>query len=123
MKKLEHTLLTEKFTLVFHENEDDVKCNAPNRFKVYEVGPVDENTKPLAQIDFQEGACKERGANGVANEDVLHMVLARLNAFQASEFACRENEMAATRIEEALLWLRKRTLARERRGVEGTHEV
>ena len=33
------------------------------------------------------------------------------------------NIVAATKIEEALLWLRKRTMGRENRGVEGTHEV
>lgn len=34
---------------------------------------------------------------------------------------CRENSMAITKLEEALLWLRKRTMGREQRGVEGTH--
>lgn len=39
------------------------------------------------------------------------------------EFKCRENACAITKIEEALLWLRKRTMGRENRSVEGTHEV
>ena len=57
------------------------------------------------------------------NEDLLVMVIRRLQEFQESEFKCRENAMAITKIEEALLWLRKRTIARENRGVEGTHKV
>ena len=43
--------------------------------------------------------------------------------FQDSEFECRENAVAITKLEEALLWLRKRTIGREKRGVEGTHIV
>ena len=61
--------------------------------------------------------------NGCANEDLLIMVIRRLEGFQNSEFKCRENALALTHIEEALLWLRKRTMGREARGVEGTHTV
>ena len=77
----------------------------------------------LAQIHFQEGPVKENGVNGVANEDLLVMVVRRLQGFQESEFKCRENAMAITKIEEALLWLRKRTMGRENRGVVGTSAV
>ena len=49
------------------------------------------------------------------------MVITRLEHFNQSEFRCRENSMAITKLEEALLWLRKRTMGREQRGVEGTH--
>jgi len=57
------------------------------------------------------------------NEDLICMVIDRLEHFQNSEFACRENALAITKLEEALLWLRKRTMSREQRGVEGTHIV
>jgi predicted deacetylase len=56
----------------------------------------------------------------VQNEDLIGCVLARLQAFQKGEFACRENALAITKLEEALLWLRARTNGREQRGVEGT---
>lgn len=42
---------------------------------------------------------------------------------QDSAYKCRENAIAITKLEEALLWLRKRTMNRERRGVEGTSRV
>jgi hypothetical protein len=116
-KELEHPLLTTKYTKVFHEI--DQKYNAPHRFRVLRI----DDLKEVGRVDFQEGPIKESGINGVNNEDVLHMVLARLNAFQESEFKCRENALAITKIEEALLWLRKRTMGRERRGIEGTHTV
>ncbi|MFT9371937.1 hypothetical protein [Paenibacillus polymyxa] len=59
----------------------------------------------------------------MTNEDLIAMVIARLEGFQNSEFRNRYNAVAITKLEEALLWLRKRTLEREARGVEGTHTV
>lgn len=121
MKKLEHDLLTNKYTQVFHEGE--FKYNAPHYFEVHESGDMQVPAKELARIHFQEGPIKECGVNGVCNEDLIAMVICRLEHFQKSEFACRENAIAITKLEEALLWLRKRTMGREKRQVEGTHKV
>ena len=65
----------------------------------------------------------ECGVNGCCNEDLLNIVKVRLEGFQNSEFACRENAEALTKLEEALLWLHHRTNKRVARGVEGTHTV
>ena len=125
MIETKHDLLTTKYTQVLEEK--DFQFNAPHTFEV--VRKLDKNqefnpkTDLLAQIHFQEGPIKENGVNGVANEDLLVMVVRRLQGFQESEFKCRENAMAITKIEEALLWLRKRTMGRENRGVEGTNAV
>lgn len=119
MKELKHDLLTNKYTRIFHE--DKPKFNAPHHFIV--TVNKEEFPEELARIDFQDGAIKEAGVNGVMNEDLIHMVIARLEGFQASDFRCRENAMAITKLEEALMWLRKRTVGRENRGVEGTHNV
>jgi hypothetical protein len=35
------------------------------------------------------------------------------------EFSCRENAIALTKIQEAMMWLQKRTRDRVARGVEG----
>jgi hypothetical protein len=35
------------------------------------------------------------------------------------KFPCRENSIAITKLEEALMWLNKRTADRVKRGVEG----
>ncbi|MNR93461.1 hypothetical protein D3C72_245180 [compost metagenome] len=109
------SLLTEKYTSVFHE--EDYQYNAPHTFEVRAGSVV------LAKIHFQEGPIKEAGVNGVNNEDLINMVIRRLEGFQNSDFRCRENALAITKLEEALLWLRKRTADREVRGVEGTHTV
>lgn len=125
MIETKHDLLTTKYTRVLEEK--DFQFNAPHTFEV--VRKLDENTEfnsetdLLARIHFQEGPIKECGVNGVANEDLLVMVIRRLQGFQESEFKCRENAMAITKLEEALLWLRKRTMGRENRGVEGTNAV
>ncbi len=123
MKKLEHDLLTEKYTEVYHEEE--FQFNAPHTFDVVtDKDRLDgKGQLPVAiqRIHFQEGAIKEHGVNGVMNEDLIAMIICRLEHFNQSEFRCRENSMAITKLEEALLWLRKRTMGREKRGVEGTH--
>lgn len=123
MKKLEHDLLTEKYTEVYHEEE--FQFNAPRTFDVVtDKDRLDgKGQLPVAiqRIHFQEGAIKEHGVNGVMNEDLIAMIICRLEHFNQSEFRCRENSMAITKLEEALLWLRKRTMGREKRGVEGTH--
>ena len=117
---LEHDLLTQNYTMIIHE--------ADYNFKVIAAKPDTEGehkgqNRVIAIVNFQEGPIKENGVNGVANEDLLGMVLARLEGFQNSEYKCRENACAITKIEEALMWLRKRTNARVKRGVEGTSKV
>ncbi len=58
--------------------------------------------------------------DGTTNEEVLAVLIDRLNFLQA-KFPCRENAIAITHIETALLWLNKRTADRLARGVEGKH--
>jgi hypothetical protein len=115
--KLVSGLITQKYTYVEHEK--DFNFNAPHHFKVRRV----EDDAMLARVDFQEGAVKEFSINGVMGEDLIAMVICRLQHFQDSPFNCKENAMAITKLEEALMWLRKRTQDREARGVEGTHKV
>lgn len=112
---VENPLLTRKYTFI--EFADGKNSKTPTIFSISDThtGAV------LTKIVFQDGAIKECGVNGVQNEDLIGCVLARLQAFQNGEFKCRENALAITKLEEALLWLRARTTAREQRGVEGTN--
>lgn len=73
-------------------------------------------------ICFQNGPIKEFGVNGVTQEALLAIVIDRLRSFQAGQFSCRENAIALTHVEEALMWLQRRTVARIKRGVEGTNQ-
>ena len=104
-------------------HESEYTYNAPHYFEVRESSSEAVPSKELAIIHFQEGPIKECGVNGVCNEDLIAMVICRLEHFNKSEFSCRENAMAITKLEESLLWLRKRTMGREARGIEGTHTV
>lgn len=126
-EELKMDLLTSKYTKVFAET--DFQYNAPHTFMVIDAAAdADEDPEVRSQaliqeIHFQEGPIKECGVNGVNNEDLINMVLCRLQHFQESEYKCRENACAITKLEEALMWLRKRTNARAARGVEGTSKV
>ena len=92
---------------------------------VYEVSGFDPISAPAASgyvtLSFQNGPINENGINGLTQEVLLAIVVDRLRSFQAGKFACRENALALTKIEEAQQWLHARTRARMVRGVEGTH--
>jgi hypothetical protein len=75
-----------------------------------------------AIVLFQNGPIKESGVNGVTQEVLLAIVIDRLRSFQAGPFSCRENAIALTHCEDALMWLQKRTRARIARQVEGTSQ-
>jgi hypothetical protein len=86
--------------------------------------------KPLAQelanpavnclVEFQNGPIGEVGVNGISQEALLAIVEDRLKCFQAGPYACRENAIALTRVQDAMHWLQHRTRERMQRGVEGT---
>ena len=88
-------------------------------------------------INFQNGPIQSPADfNGLTNEALLAVLIDRMRGFQGmapvhvtpmsrlathpAPFACRENAIALTHLEEALMWLQKRTLDRVKRGVEGT---
>lgn len=72
------------------------------------------------KISFQHGPIAESGVNGISNEALLAIIEDRLVGFQSGAYACRENAIALTKLQEAMLWLQKRTRDRLARGVEGT---
>lgn len=74
-----------------------------------EKRPVKEGSTELVTVN-----------DGTTNEALIEVLLNRLNYLQ-SKFPCRENAIAITKLDEALLWLNKRTSDRLKRGVEGTN--
>ena len=94
---------------------------------------TDENGKPAGGhctgkgilIDWQNGPLQHDDGrvepNGAFVEGVIAAALDRLEWYQSTEFRCRENALAITKLEEALHWCQHRTAKREQRGVEGTH--
>lgn len=73
-------------------------------------------------ISYQDGPIAERGINGITEASLLAILIDRLRCFQAGPLSCRENAIALTKLEEALMWLHKRTRDRLARGVEGTSQ-
>jgi hypothetical protein len=68
-----------------------------------------------------EGSTKLVTVNdGTTNEEVLAVLIDRLNYLQAKH-PCRENAIVLTKLEESLMWLNKRTADRKARSVEGTN--
>lgn len=84
---------------------------------------VDSMHPNVALLVFQNGPIPQAGVNGITQEALLAIVIDRLRSFQAGPYACRENALALTKLEEALHWLHHRTRLRELRGVEGTHSI
>jgi hypothetical protein len=103
------------------EDSADDPAGATHEYMVYSAKNENENSKRvLGVISFQRGPIREFGVNGVQNEDLIAICIDRLQHFQKGPYACRENAIALTKLEEASMWLEKRTNDRKARGVEGT---
>lgn len=73
-------------------------------------------------IQFQNGARRlSDSVHGVLDTDLLEIVRDRLKGFQSGEFATRENAIALTHIEDALMWMNRRVEDRIERNVLGTN--
>ena len=57
---------------------------------------------------------------GETIEGVIQIAIDRIRELNVAPFNCRENSLAITHLEEAQNWLYRRTLDRQKRGVEGT---
>jgi hypothetical protein len=111
------------------------------RQNVVQKHDLDENGNPAGGatrakgilIDWQNGPLYGKDnvlltgptePNGAFVEGVILAAIGRLQFYQTAnnkKFACRENAIAITKLEEALMWLEERTRGREERGVEGTN--
>ena len=97
--------------------------NACHVYKIHGPRTIGDNGKDYADaqcVKFQNGPIAEAGVNGISQEALLTIVEDRLIGFQSGPYACPENGIALIKIQEALMWLQKRTLDRVKRGVEGT---
>jgi len=113
--------LREKYPEKFNESgamdwkwfEKDVR---PNNF-IYV-----RHDKNSLSFTLQNGPVKEHGVNGCQVDTVVaaaKLIIEGLNA----KFPCRENAMAITKLDEALMWLAERTKDRGVRGVEGRSQA
>ena len=94
----------------------------------------DENNNPAGgtasgrgfTISWQNGPLgrdeNRKEPNGAFVENILDAVIQRIEFYQASQFACSENELALLHLKIAAKQLDDRTKDRELRKVEGTHK-
>ena len=89
----------------------------------YVIQTVEGQWPPVScKVNFQNGPIGEVGVNGITHEALLAIIIDRMQDFQAGPFACQENALALSRLQEAQNWLLERTKSRMLRGVEGTHK-
>jgi len=102
-------------------NDEPAEGGAYHDYSIMEEGEFPKYSHlVIHHILFQKGPVKEVGVNGIFMEDLLNICRHRLECFQAGPYACRENALALTKIQEALHWLDHRTADRQARNVEGT---
>lgn len=73
-------------------------------------------------FNIQTGPIKEVGVNGCQVDTLIEASKIMLEGLN-KKFPCRENSLAITKLEEALMWLEQRKKNREKRGVEGTSQA
>lgn len=76
----------------------------------------DETNQVAFQI--QNGPVKEAGINGCQLDSLIEVAKLMIEGLN-DKFPCRENALAITKLEEALMWLNQRKINRLSRGVEG----
>lgn len=74
-------------------------------------------------IAWQRGDTEKEGRNGAYLIEVMEACLHQMQFYQTTKFACRENEIAIAKQQEAINILKLRIERREAEGVLGTHEL
>lgn len=105
MERLRNALIDEGMTYVIAGDEVADEANPTNHdFRIYRTT----DDKMVGFLHFQQGSLSEEGVNGVLNEDLLNILIDRVESFQRSKLRCRENENALQHLYEALTWLNLR---------------
>lgn len=88
----------------------------------YLIADNNEPSDVYVRIQLQNGARKlPDSVHGIIDTDLLEIVRHRLQCFQQGPFSTRENAIALTHIEEALMWMNRRVEDRIERNVLGTN--
>ena len=124
MQKLSTIQKNNKLNAVFRLGEEG-PGGAYHDYGIELVGAKDDagGDAVMVRIEFQRGPRYDENARpGVLDVDLLEIVRDRLQSFQSGSYRTRENACALTHIEEALMWMNKRTEDRAERAVLGTYE-
>lgn len=114
------------------EESFKVEASDPNEYgtvAVYEVSAPskvgsdyskEDRSCCLFHLVFQNGNPNEQ-INGLIDEVVLAILIDRARNFANGPLSTRENSIALTHLEEALMWKRRRVVDRKNRGVLNTY--
>lgn len=75
---------------------------------------------PVQEVKFYKLNEDGSAEHGTTLEEMLSVCIERLKELNG-RFSSRENAVAITKMQEALMWLNERTRERNARGVEGKH--
>lgn len=112
LKKNHPEMFNESGSMDYARFEKEIRPNFPIQVR---------HDKNSIAFTIQNGPIKEVGKNGCQVEDIIaaaKVIIEGLNA----KYPCRENAMVITKLDEAILWSKKRTSDREARKVEGTNQ-
>lgn len=105
MDKTINSVFENNLTYVLGGNSsEDLKNPTNHDFEIRRAG----DNALLAKLHFQEGIIGDNGVNGILNENLLTILIDRVESFQRSKLKCRENENALQHLYEALFWLNQR---------------
>lgn len=91
-----------------------------NKYNLFNFKREPDEEQKFQEITFYKMNDDGSYENGTTLEEMLRVVITRLKDLNM-RFPSRENSIATTKCEEALLWLNERTRERTARGVEGKH--
>ncbi len=105
--------------VIFGDVPDPINGPARHYYEVVSEDPAVQGS--LLNVQFQRGPRNVEGSTpGITEGVLLAILLDRLRSFQAGPYACRENAIVLTKLEEAHMWITRRVVNRSRRGVLGT---
>jgi hypothetical protein len=106
---------------ILHINGDNINMRVPIEDILANHIMVNHITNTIS-FRVQDGPIGEQGINGCQIDTIIEsakIIIEGLN----KEFPCRENSIVITKLDEALMWLKKRKEDREKREVEGTSQL
>jgi len=93
-----------------------------NEYALMQFKREEDGTQKFQKVVFYKMNKDGSFENGTTLEEMLKLSIERLDDLN-ERFSCRENILAITKMEEALMWLNMRTENRKKRGVEGKYEA
>jgi hypothetical protein len=108
--------LTDSIVIV----SDNPDPSAGNGTHFYEASGPD--GKMCASIQFQHGPRNDPSSTpGLTLQAAIEILIDHVRSFQGGPYACRENALVLTKLEEAQHWAQHRAIDRKRRGVLGVN--